>query len=280
MNRVSRRVQTCISLSSHRFCPQRSLLNHGYHSPFREGRSYRSKFPTPLPQTWTWDRAYLNKSPSITNSPLDISRLWLLVRLLKFGIRFSDKKMDALLRGDQSGTVVDRAFVCGSHVLGMMSSAGMDNTPAMVLFHARRVQTAWESLAELFGGDDYRTKVQAAALVVSSHVYMCMPQMALLYIQKSCDFIKAGNLRFVPTYGRPPEFSEDLHETLVALSQTIYWANYLFLMCGGPEPRSTAELEKQFRHELPVREITSAFPYIKFIFCYSKPTRFSLRSAL
>ena len=176
--------------------------------------------------------------------------------------------------------MLDRAFVCGSHVLGMMASAGTNDTPAMVLFHARRVQTAWESLAELFGGSDYRTKVQAAALVVSSHVYMCMPQMALLYIQKSCDFIKAGNLQFVPTFGRPPEFSEDLHETLVALSQTVYWANYMFLMRGGPEPRATAKLEKEFRHELPVGEFTSLFFRLELILFYSELIQSSSRSVL
>jgi len=188
-----------------------------------------------------------------------------MVRLLKFGIQFSGQKMDALLHGDQSNTVLNRAFVCGSHVLGMMAAARMDDTPAMVQFHARRVQTAWEALAELFGSTDYRTCVQAAVLVISSHVYMCMPQMALLYIQKTCDFIKAGDLQFVPTCGRPPEFSEELHETLAALSQTIYWANFLFLMCGGPEPQATAKLEKEFRQELPVSEFSSTL-YIEFIF--------------
>ena len=167
-------------------------------------------------------------------------------------MQFSCKKKEALLHGDQTGTVLNRAFLCGSHVLGMMSFVGMDDTPAMVLFHARRAQTAWESLAELFKGNDYRTKVQAAALVVSSHIYMCMPEMALLYIQKSCDFIKAGNVQFVPTCGRPPEFSEDLHDTLASLSQVLYWANYMFLMRGGPEPRTTANLEKEFREELLV----------------------------
>ena len=220
-----------------------------------------------MPQTWTWDRAYWNTSLSVTNSYFSTSRLWLMVRLLKFGIQFSGQKMNALLRGDQSNTVLNRAFVCGSHVLGMMASAGTNNAPAMVGFHARRVQTAWESLAELFRGTDYRTSAQAAILVVSSHVYMRMPQMALLYIQKTCDFIKAGNLQFVPTCGRPPEFSEELHETLAILSQTIYWANYLFLMHEGPEPRATAELEKEFRQELPVGEFPSTFLYIEFILC-------------
>jgi len=188
--------------------------------------------------------------------------------------------MDALLRGDQSGTVVDRSFVCGSQVLGMMSYAGMDDTPAMVKFHARRVQTAWESLAELFKGKDYRTSLHAATLVVSSHVYMRLPQTALLYIQKCCDFIKAGDLRFVQTCECPPKFSEDLHETLASLSQTIYWANFLFLMCGGPEPHATAELEKEFRWELPVSKITSIFLCIELIFYCSEFIRFSSRSVL
>ena len=187
-----------------------------------------------------------------------------MVRLLKFGTHLGARKMDALLRGDQSNAVLDRAFVRGSHVLGMMALAS--DTPGMVRLHARRVQMAWEALAELFERSDHGTRVQAAILVVSSHVYMCMPQMAQLYIQKICDIIKAGELQFVPPCGRPPEFSEELHENLGALSQAIYWANYLFLMCGGPEPRTTAKLEKEFRRELQVGGSPSASLYIKFIF--------------
>ena len=182
-----------------------------------------------------------------------------MVRLLKFGTHLSGKKMEALLQGDLSGSVLNRAFVCGGHVIGTMFTAGMDYSPAMVHFHARRVQAAWESLADLFKSDDYETCLHAAVLVVSSHVYMKMPQMALLYIQKSYEFIKKGDLRFVPTYGRPPRFSEDLHEILATLSQTIYWANYLFLMCGGPKPSAIEDLEQQFHQDLPVRKISSAF---------------------
>lgn len=199
-----------------------------------------------------------------------------MLRLLQLGTQLSGQKMDALLRGDQSNTVVNRAFVCGSHVLGMIAAARTDDTPAMVRLHARRVQTAWEALAELFKAADYSTRVQASLLVVSSHIYMCMPQMALLYIQKTCEFIKEGDLQFVPTCGRPPEFSEELHETLAALSQTIYWANYLFLMCGGPEPHATAKLEKEFRQELPVSEFSSAL-YIELIFCITAILFYSLR---
>jgi len=137
-----------------------------------------------------------------------------------------------------------------------------------------------ESLAELFKGNDYGASLQLAVLVAAGHVYLRMPQMTILYIQKSCDFAKAGNLQFVPTYGRPPEFSEGLHETLPSLSQAIYWVNFLFLMRGGPEPHATAELEMEFRWELPVGKITSIFLYVELIFHCSELIRFSSRFVL
>lgn len=204
---------------------------------------------------------------NVNNSLSNGSRLWIMVRLLKFGTQFSGKKVEALIQGDLSGTVLNRAFVCGSHAVGMIFSVGTDSSPSMVHFHARRAQTAWESLADLFGSGNYEVCLHAAVLVTSSHVYLRLPQMALLYVQKSCEFIKRGNLQFVPTYGPLPKFSEDLHETLVALSQTIYWANYLFLMCGGPEPRATAKLETEFRQDLPVSELISTTRYLQFTLC-------------
>ena len=209
----------------------------------------------------------------------DISRLWVLPRLVKLGVKFTQKKMEAFIRGDQSGTVLNRGIVSGAHVLGMLFLPDVKDTPTMLKFYARRSQVALECLAELLEGKDYRTAIQSLTMTTSSYIFIPMTQTAQLYVQKSCDLIEAGNLRFVPICGRPPEFSEDLHETLVALSQTIYWANYLYLMRGGPEPRATANLEREFRHELPVGEITSILLYIGLIFYYSKLIRFSLRSA-
>lgn len=147
---------------------------------------------------------------------------------------------------------MNRAFVHGAQMLGMSLSSDIGHTPAMVRLFARRSQVASESVVEAFKGNDSRVKVQLAMMIAPSWMLLRMTQSCIHSIQKSCDFIKAGNLRFVPAYGRPPEFSEDLHEILVALSQTIYWANYMFLMRGGPEPRATTELEKEFRRELPV----------------------------
>jgi hypothetical protein len=182
------------------------------------------------------------------------------------------------MRGDQSGTVMHRTFVVGAQVLGFPAFA--DDTPTMVRFHARRSQAFWEATVDLFKGKDYRASAHFAAALVGGSIHLGMPQLALHYIQKFCGFVQAGNLQFVPTYGRPPEFSDDLHEILVALSQTVYWANYMFLMRGGPEPHATAKLEKEFRQELPVGDTASFFSYIELIFCCSELIRFSLRSVL
>jgi hypothetical protein len=180
------------------------------------------------------------------------------------------------MRGDESGTVVHPAFVLGLQGVGFQAFA--DDSPATVQFHARRVRTFWGVAADLFKGTDYRTRAHFGASVISSCIFLRMPKMALLYTQKCCEFVQAGNLQFVPTYGRPPEFSEDLHEILAALSQVIYWANYLFLMCGGPEPRVTAELELEFRQELPVGDISSLLSYSGLICYCSELIRSSLRS--
>ena len=183
------------------------------------------------------------------------SRLWVLPRLVKLGVLFTRKKMEAFVRGDQSGTVLNRGIVSGAHVLGMLFAPDVKDTPSMVKFYARRTQISLECLAKLLKSKDYRTTIQSLVMAASSYILIRMTQTAQLYIQKSCDTIVTGDLRFVPTSGHPPEFSEDLHETLVTLSQTIYWANYLYLMRGGPEPRATASLEREFRLELLVRSV-------------------------
>jgi len=172
--------------------------------------------------------------------------------------------------------VVHPFFVFGGQVLGMPFA--LETTPATVRFQARRAQIALECLAELFSGKDYRVKVQVAVFAASGYALVNMPQRALLYIWKSCDFIKAGDLRFVPWH--PPEFSEDLHEILVALSQTVYLANYLFLMRNGPEPHATAALEREFQHELPVGDLTYVLSHTRLIFRDSKLIRSSSRFVL
>ena len=157
-----------------------------------------------------------------------------------------------------------RSFVCEAETLGI--AAIMDARPVTVQFHARQLKAAWEALDDLLRGNDHRAKVHIMSSIVPGFIYTCMPQAALLCIQECFELAQVGNVQFVPTNGHPPEFSEDLHETSVALSQAVYWANYLFLMCGGPEPRVTAKFEKEFRWELPVGGIVSISSYIELIF--------------
>jgi hypothetical protein len=51
-------------------------------------------------------------------------------------------------------------------------------------------------------------------------------------------------------------------------------------MRGGPEPRTTAKLEKEFRQELPVSDVASIPLYIGLIFDCSELIRLSSRSVL
>ena len=179
--------------------------------------------------------------------------------------------------------MLNRFFVCAAHAAGTLPSViSADYTLAMALFHARRAQVAWECDIEVHEGNDYRVGIQVALMATAISIFIRMTQTALLFIQRCYGAIEAGNMQFIPIYGRPPELSDDLRETLAALSQTIYWANYLFLMCGGPEPLATAKLENEFRQELPVSDITFILLYLTYqsVSCCRKFILFYSRSVL
>jgi len=105
---------------------------------------------------------------------------------------------------------------------------------------------------EVSEGRDWELRAQVALWIVAGSIVMRMSRITFQYIEKSCETVNTAGLQFIPTYGRPPEFSEDLHEKLSVLSQIIYFENFLFLTCGGAEPTMTARIEREFRHRLQV----------------------------
>ena len=184
------------------------------------------------------------------------------------GIRFTHQKQQALTCGDTSGTVINPFFIHAAQSIGTHLCEGVDRSPAMIKLHARYVQTSLELLTEISEGHDWELKAQVMLWVASGSIVMRLGSLTASYIEKSCDAIDAGGLQFIPTYGRPPAFSEDLHERLSALSQIIYFENFIFLTCGGPEPTRTARIEKEFRHQLQVstvpRHTTFRLPILAF----------------
>lgn len=136
---------------------------------------------------------------------------------------------------------------------------GMDSSPAMIRLHAKYVQICFELLADIFKGHDSELKAQAALWVAAGSIILPFDGLILPYIQKSCEAINTAQLQFIPTYGRPPDFSEELHEKLSVLSQAIYFENFLFLTRGGAEPTMTARIEKEFRHRLQVPPPSRSF---------------------
>jgi len=194
---------------------------------------------------------FLRRSP--IELILSISRLRVLCRLNRLGIRFTSEKQQALLRGDTSGAVLNPYFIYGAQTLGMYLCEDMEYSPALIRHQAIQLQTSFEIFAEIFTGHDWELRAQVALWVSAVSIVLSIPDFTLSVLQKSCEAINTAGLQFIPTYGRPPEFSENLHEKLSVLSQVIYFENLYFLTCGGAEPTMTARIEEEFRNQLQVR---------------------------
>ena len=187
---------------------------------------------------------------------LSYSRLTVLLRLNKFGIRFTSVKQQALLQGDTSGNIIHPFFVYSAQIRGMYFCDSMDNSPAMVRLQAKYLQIALDLLAEISEGDDWELRAQVGVWIAGGSLTLRRGDFANVYFRKNCEVINTARLQFIPTYGPPPRFSEELHEKLSVLTQTIYFENFLFLVCGGAEPTMTARIEKEFRNQLQVWPIT------------------------
>ena len=208
-----------------------------------------------------------------------VSLLSVVCRLTKLGIRFTSEKQRALLHGDTSGTVINPFFIHAAQSVGMHLCEDVDKLPVMAGLHARYVQRSLELLTGIFEEQDWELRAQVSLWITAGSMIMRLNYLTPSYIKKSCEAIDAGGLQFIPTYGRPPAYSEDLHEKLSVLSQIIYFENFWFLTSGGPEPTMTARIEKEFRHKLQVRPVTSSFLRCVFSIPIRKYIRYCSRSA-
>lgn len=175
--------------------------------------------------------------------------------MTKLGIYLGMEKQEALLRGVTSNAVVNQHFVYGFQAVGMHLCEVPDESPAMVRLQARHGQKAWETLVEIYRTGDQKMKAQGLLYFVHALIIMGFPASSQLYLLKVCEIIDKGDLRFLPLYGRPSEFSEQVREDAAVLSQAIYLENYLYLTLGGPTPSMTARIEREFRLDLQVRMI-------------------------
>ena len=158
--------------------------------------------------------------------------------------------------------MVHSFFVYQACSYGMYFTQNLIPIPAAVQFQAKYTQLVWEEFAEIREGNDH-LKAQAMLSICSCSLVLRWVDFAREYIRKACRVVNAANLQFIPAYGRPPEYSEKVRERSTVLSQIIYFENYLFLAYGDPEPRLTARIEKEFRHELQVRKRdTSRFMHV------------------
>ena len=170
----------------------------------------------------------------------------------KLGLYFRREKLEALLRGDVSNTVVSRYFVYRLQATGMYFCEVPEATPAMVRLQARYSQLAWETLVEIYGTGDHKLKAQGLMLFVHGLIILGFSAGAQLYLSKMCEIIDTAKLQLLPVYGRPAELSEQVREDTAVLSQAIYLDNYLYLTSSGSTSVMTTRIEKEFRLDLEV----------------------------
>lgn len=180
------------------------------------------------------------------------SRLAGLIRMRKMGAYLAPRKQEALVNGDMSGVVLHPYFVHKVISFGMHHSTIVVDSPPMVLLHARYIQSFWEELVNIHQENNYDLKVQSLLFLIAGCMFVRFPRLAGLYLWKTCRMLNAAEMRFIPKYGHPPPFSDEVHEKSTVLSQLIWMENYLFLTCYGERPKLTARIEEEFRNELPV----------------------------
>ena len=171
------------------------------------------------------------------------------------GLYFRKEKLEAILRGDVSDAVVNRAFVYAFQAAGMHLCGTPETTPAMIQLHARYSQAVFEALAETNKTNDHRLKAQGLITFVHGLIFTGFPVNAQLYLWKMCKIIDGANLRFLPEYGHPVELSEQVREDATVLSQAIYLDNYLYLTSSGSTSVMTGRIEKEFRLDFEVSAV-------------------------
>ena len=177
----------------------------------------------------------------------------------KLGLYFGKEKLEALLRGDVSNTVVNRYFVYGLQATGMYFCEALEATPAMVWLQARYAQLAWETLVEIHGTGDNKLKAQGLMLFVHATVIMGFTALSQFYLSMVCKIIDKAKLQFLPVHGCPAELSEQVREDAAVLSQVIYLVNYFHLTLNGSMSPMMARIEKEFRLDLEVRTVRRSF---------------------
>lgn len=173
------------------------------------------------------------------------------------GLRLGGDKLEAIMRGDLCGTIVHPFFVHHAHALGMHYCATLPDGKTSVVMQARYAQLTWESMADIFEGQESFLLVEATFALASSCVLLRWLDITRTYLLKAIHIANERHMSFVPKDSPAPVFSGDVHEHIAQLAQLVYLENFLFLTRNGSEPKATFRLEKEFRTEL---EVTNPLP--------------------
>ena len=95
----------------------------------------------------------------------------------------------------------------------------------MIRLHARHAQRTLEQTLEASKTDNVELKAQVYLNHTSGRISQQWFQMACSFLTTGCSAVNATNLQFIPTFGHPPELTEEVQESLAVLSQLGYVEN-------------------------------------------------------
>lgn len=145
------------------------------------------------------------------------------------------------------------------------------------------MQLTWEWLAEMRENDDPLQLAKAYHFLSMACLYTHNLAIGKRYQSMAFEIIKRNDIRFVPhssgTNLLPStrEFSEEVHERATFLGQLVYSELDLQLVVGEPAELS-ADLEQQFRYELPVNFSSTFLGESFYDIAFRMRTRYCLGS--
>ena len=116
------------------------------------------------------------------------------------------------MRGDTSGIVVHPFFIPTTTGLGVNFHAGIRDSPTTVPQRAKYGQLTHEYTVEISKGNDACLKIQVFFYIATTSLYGRWFVYARQSLTRACLALNAAKLRFIPDAGRPPGFTEDVHD--------------------------------------------------------------------
>lgn len=172
-------------------------------------------------------------------------------------------KEQAVLLGDTSGKNIHPFFIHYSHLGGAQIYQEQQGSFCVLRVQAVHLRLAVDALATMKEEDDPFAFAQAYFYMGLANGYVQNVNTSIRLLRKSVETVRRNNIRYVPfsigdaTQQEPnilaslPEFSEEVHERAVLLSQMLHSETFMYIV--GQPGEGGYHCEDDLKGVLPVR---------------------------